>query len=134
MKDMKNVKDMKDMKHTALHNNPDILHILNSMDYIVSYNEQLYLQLFVIVETILFTYYKILNNHPQTKLDDLSYFNSKYQDILNEISLSLPFKYQSNLNSHIDSLNKQFDKKINLLKFKSSKTPIKISLMNYKLL
>jgi hypothetical protein len=115
-----------------LDNNPAISQVLSSMDYIIDYNSKLYSQLYTTVDTMLLTYYQILNNHSGTQLDDLSYHYTQYQDILTEITLALPFRYHSQLNTHVDSLNLLFDKKIDLLKFKSSKNPIKISLMNYK--
>jgi hypothetical protein len=112
--------------------NKKILNILKRMKYIYDYNTILYDDIIQTVDTILVLYYKFINNKLNS-LDDISFHRNILVDKFQEAFLGLPFKYHEKLTSDIDSLNEQLDIKMEMIRIKSSKTPIKISLMNYKL-
>lgn len=108
--------------------NEKILNILDSMNYIIRYNKELYYELRHTVNNILVSYYKFLDG--KIHIDDISFYKSKLLDVYEELTLALPYKYYERLNKHIDMINKEIDKKMNLIKLQSVKNPIKLSLMN----
>lgn len=112
--------------------NKQIADILGRMKYISNYNDNLYKDLHSTVNKVLKTYYKFINDNSSVKMDDLSFHKEKLAAIYEEVLLNLPFKYYERLHGHIDELNREIDEKIDLIKYKSSRIPIKISLMNYK--
>jgi len=112
--------------------NKQIANILSRMKYISNYNDNLYQDLHYTVNKVLKTYYKFINDNSSVKMDDLSFHKEKLSSIYEELLLNLPYKYYDRLNKHIEELNGEIDEKMDLIKYKSSRIPIKISLMNYK--
>lgn len=110
--------------------NKRIVQILESMHYISDYNDSLYKELISTVNIILTTYYRFIND--DIDINDISFHKDKLSYVYEEITLNLPHKYYDRLSKHIEQLNHELDKKMDLIKIKSSKIPIKISLMNYK--
>lgn len=110
--------------------NRRIVKVLESMKYISYYNERLYEELIDTVNIVLTTYYKFIND--DVDIDDISFHKDKLSHIYEEIALNLPYKYYARLSKHIEQLNHELNKKMDLIKIKSSRLPIKISLMNYK--
>lgn len=113
--------------------NKQIAEILGRMKYISNYNDNLYKDLHSTVNKVLKTYYKFINDKSSVRMDDLSFHKEKLASIYEELLLNLPYKYYDRLNEHIGELNREIDEKMDLIKYKSSRIPIKISLMNYKL-
>jgi hypothetical protein len=112
--------------------NKQIADVLGRMKYISNYNNNLYKDLYTTVNKVLNTYYKLINDNSSVKMDDLSLYKEKLASIYEELLLNLPYKYYDRLNEHIGELNRKIDEKMDLIKYKSSRIPIKISLMNYK--
>lgn len=110
--------------------NAKIKTIIERMGYIKKYNNAVFDNLKSVVSNILTLYYKYINDE-MIKLDDISFYKQQLDSIYEELSLNLPYKYHKRLKHDIRSLNKELNKKIELLKIKSFKNPIKISLMNY---
>jgi hypothetical protein len=72
-------------------------------------------------------------NKKLRSLDDISFYQSKLSELFDEVFLGLPFKYHENISKNIELLNYKLDEKMEIIRTKSSKHPIKLSLMNYKL-
>lgn len=111
--------------------NKKITEILGKMKYVGNYNENLYKDIQATVNQVLKTYYKFINDSSGVQMDDISFYKEKLASIYEELLLNLPYKYYDRLNKHIGELNREIDKKMDLIKYKSSRIPIKISLMNY---
>jgi len=111
--------------------NKKIAEILGKMKYISNYNNNLYKDMYSTVNQVLKTYYKFINDKSGVQIDDLSFHKDKLSSIYEELSLNLPYKYYDRLSVHIGELNREIDKKMDLITYKSSRIPIKISLMNY---
>jgi len=122
--------DVKSSRYEAFHMNTRIVEILESMKYISNYNNNLYIKLIDTIRDILTAYYRFIND--LNGVDDISFHKEKLAAIYEEIALNVPYKYYQRLNDHVDDLNTELDYKMDLIKYKSSKIPIKISLMNYK--
>ena len=110
--------------------NIKIMTIIKRMNYIQKYNNIVFDDLKYVINSILTLYYSYINDET-IKIDDISFYKQKLDDVYEEISLNLPYKYHNRLKHDIKSLNRELNKKIDLLKIKSFKSPIKISLMNY---
>ena len=110
--------------------NAKINNIIERLAYIKKYNNAVFENLKSVVNSLLTLYYKYINDEI-IKVDDISFFKQQLDSIYEEMSLNLPYKYHKRLKHDIRSLNKELNKKIELLKIKSFKNPIKISLMNY---
>lgn len=115
---------------TSIDANMRIMTIINRMNYIKKYNTILVEDLKNVINSLLTLYYSYLNDET-IKIDDISFYKQKLDDLYEEISLNLPYKYHKRLKRDIKSLNRELNKKMDLLKIKSFKSPIKISLMNY---
>jgi len=110
--------------------NIKIKNIIKRMDYIKKYNNAVFENLKSVVNNLLTLYYKYINDE-FIKIDDITFYKQQLDSIYEELSLNLPHKYHKRLKHDIRSLNKELNKKMELLKIKSFKNPIKISLMNY---
>ena len=110
--------------------NAKIKNIIERMAYIKKYNNAVFENLKSVVNRLLTLYYKYINDEI-IKVDDISFYKQQLDSIYEEMSLNLPYKYHKRLRHDIRSLNRELNKKIELLKIKSFKNPIKISLMNY---
>lgn len=108
--------------------NEHIVEVLDSMKYIIRYNNDLYYELRHTVNSILVSYYKFING--KIHIDDISFHKSKLLDLYEELTLALPYKYYKRLKKHMNQINKELDKKMDLIKLQSVKNPIKLSLMN----
>lgn len=116
----------------VLNENSQIKSILTRMSYIEKYNSAVYAELQTVVKDLLLLYYKYIVDE-RINVDDFSFYKQKLISIYEELSLNLPYKYYKRLRNDIKRLNKELDIKMELVKLKSFKTPIKLSLMNYKL-
>lgn len=110
--------------------NAKIKIFIERMDYIKKYNNVVFENLKSVVNSLLTLYYKYINDEV-IKVDDISFYKQQLESIYEEMSLNLPYKYHKRLKHDIKSLNKELNKKIELIKIKSFKNPIKISFMNY---
>ena len=110
--------------------NAKIKDIIERMDYIKKYNNAVFDNLKSVVNSLLTLYYKYINDE-LIKIDDITFYKQQLDSIYEELSLNLPYKYHKRLKHDIRSLNRELNKKMELLKIKSFKNPIKISLMNY---
>lgn len=110
--------------------NSKIKIIIERMNYVKKYNNAVFDNLKSVVNSLLTLYYKYINDE-LIKVDDITFYKQQLDSIYEELSLNLPYKYHKRLKHDIRSLNKELNKKIELLKIKSFKNPIKISLMNY---
>lgn len=110
--------------------NHKIKTIIERLGYVKRYNNGVFDNLKSVVDNLLTLYYKYINDEV-FKVDDISFYRKQLDSIYEEMSLNLPYKYHKRLKHDIRSLNKELNKKIELLKIKSFKNPIKISLMNY---
>ena len=115
---------------TSIDANMRIMTIINRMNYIKKYNTILVEDLKNVINSLLTLYYSYINDET-VKIDDISFYKQELDDLYEEISLNLPYKYHKRLKRDIKSLNRELNKKMDLLKIKSFKSPIKISLMNY---
>ena len=115
---------------SAIDANAKIKDIIERMNYIKKYNNAVFENLKNVVNSLLISYYKFINDEIM-KVDDISFYKQQLDSIYEEMSLNLPHKYHKRLKHDIKSLNIELNKKIDLLKMKSFKNPIKISLMNY---
>ena len=115
---------------SVIDRNAKIKKIIERMDYIKKYNNAIFDNLKSVVNSILSLYYKYINDEI-IKADDISFYKHQLDGIYEEMSLNLPYKYHKRLRKDIKNLNIELNKKIELLKIKSFKNPIKISLMNY---
>lgn len=104
--------------------------IIERMKYVKKYNNAVFDDLKSTVSRLLTLYYKYINDEI-IKVDDISFYKQKLDSIYEEMSLNLPYKYHKRLKYDIKSLNRELNKKMELLKIKSFKNPIKLSLMNY---
>lgn len=112
--------------------NSEINSILRTMSYVKKYNNAVYSELKIVVKDLLSLYYKYITDEG-INVDDFSFYKQKLNSIYEELSLNLPYKYYKRLRKDIKRLNKELDVKMDLVKLKSFKSPIKLSLMNYKL-
>lgn len=110
--------------------NTKIRDIIERMNYIKKYNNAVFENLKNVVNSLLISYYKFINDEIM-KVDDISFYKQQLDSIYEEMSLNLPYKYHKRLKHDIKNLNIELNKKMELLKMKSFKSPIKISLMNY---
>lgn len=110
--------------------NTKIKTIIERMTYIQKYNRSVFEELKSVVNSLLTLYYKYINDE-RVKINDIAFHKQQLDGIYEEMSLNLPYKYHKRLKHDIRSLNNELNKKIELLKIKSFKNPIKISLMNY---
>ena len=113
----------------TISSNREISDILESMEYAKKYNASVYDNLIHTVDKIMYIYYRHIGGQ-SVVLDDIAFHKSNLGDIYEELSLNLPIKYHDRLRKHIRLLNKEIDKKMKLIKVRSSKSPIKISLMS----
>lgn len=111
--------------------NIKLQHILNSMDYVKKYNAPVHDRLHKIIRDIFAIYYKFIGGE-DVNIHDIEFQKSLLYDVYEEISLNLPHKFLARFRENISKINREIDKKIKLLKIKSSKSPIKISLMSTK--
>ncbi len=115
----------------TISSNREITEILEEMRYVKKYNASVYADLVKAVDAIMYIYYRHLGGKTVV-LDDIAFHKSSLGDIYEELSLNLPLKYHDRLKTHIGELNKEMDKKMKLIKVRSSRSPIKISLMSTK--
>lgn len=104
--------------------------ILERMSYIKKYNSSVYDNLQSVLTSLLALYYRYINDE-DVVINDVSYYKQQLDKIYEELSLNLPYRYHKRLRRDIKSINEELNKKIELIKIKSFKSPIKISLMNY---
>ncbi len=125
----KEQKDSFDM--ITISSNNRISDILKAMRFVKKYNGSVYDDLVETVDKIIYIYYRHIEGKPVV-LDDIAFHKSNLGEIYEELSLNLPLKYHDRLKKHIVDLNKEISKKMKLIKVRSSKSPIKISLMSTK--
>lgn len=118
-------------KMVTISSNHKISDLLQSMEYAKKYNASVYDNLIQTVNSIMYIYYRHIGGE-SVVLDDIAFHKSNLGEIYEELSLNLPIKYHDRLKKHIRLLNKEIDKKMKLIKVRSSKSPIKISLMSTK--
>ena len=101
--------------------NPQIAEILNDLGYIRSYNKGVFDELKGTVGRILTMYYFYIGGRSnRIHIDDFSHEKIKLSNAYEEISMNIPNKYHKRTRRLF-------------IKLKSSKSPIKISLMNNNL-
>lgn len=123
--------EIKDIEHSVFKRNKYILQELHDMKYILKYNKTIYYNLKTLLKNILVEYYKLINNHKKSNTNNLVFFKDQLESIYQQLVLSVPPKYLKRINKHINSINSFIDDKMDLIKTMSSKSPLKIHLMNY---
>lgn len=114
--------------------NPKITFIMDNLSFVRHYNESVYRELMHVVKKILKMYYKFIGGSKRVKIDDFSYEKVRLLNVYEEISMNIPNKYHARTKKNLIKLNKELNKKMKLMKLhSSSKSPIKISLMNTNL-
>ena len=110
--------------------NPQITEIINRLEFVRSYNKAVFHELKSIVREILTMYYLYIGGNDKIKIDDFSLEKVKLSNAYEEISMNIPFKYHKRTRRLFMQLNGRLNEKMKLIKLKSFKNPLKISLMN----
>lgn len=113
--------------------NPRITDIINKLGFVKSYNKGVFDELKSIVREILTMYYLYIGGNEKIKVDDFSLEKVKLSNAYEEISMNIPYKYHKRTRRLFMQLNARLNEKMKLVKLKSSKNPLKISLMNTNL-
>lgn len=113
--------------------NPQITDIINKLGFVKSYNKGVFDELKSIVREILTMYYLYIGGNEKIKVDDFSLEKVKLSNAYEEISMNIPYKYHKRTRRLFMQLNARLNEKMKLVKLKSSKNPLKISLMNTNL-
>lgn len=113
--------------------NPQITEILNRLSFVESYNRGVFIELKSTVRQILTMYYLYIGGNDKIRIDDFSLEKMKLSSAYEEISMNIPFKYHRRTRRLFMQMNARLNEKMKLIKLKSSKNPLKISLMNTNL-
>lgn len=113
--------------------NPQITEILNRLSFVKSYNKAVFIELKSTVRHILTMYYLYIGGNDKIRIDDFSLEKMKLSNAYEEISMNIPFKYHRRTRRLFMQMNARLNEKMKLVKLKSSKNPLKISLMNTNL-
>lgn len=113
--------------------NPQIAEILNRLRFVRAYNEAVFHELKSTVREILTMYYLYIGGNDKIKIDDFQLLKVRLSNAFEEISMNIPYKYHKRTRRSFMDLNYRLNEKMKLIKLKSSKIPIKISLMNSNL-